>query len=136
MTDEEIQSRDASPSEKHGFVLHVMCFPLAATYLIWTFVPDEVLHSLHITYYAPKEWAILAPTYMLCIFLAIPLLYAAVNILATPKIDSPLTIGGDSFSRGPPSVSTGSESILYPETNGSSVPEIYDIDVNIINRLV
>jgi hypothetical protein len=57
-------------------------------------------------------------------FFAAPLLYAACNILATPKVDSIYTIW-DEHSREP-----------NLESNGSIVPEICDLDVATINALV
>ena len=47
------------------------------------------------TYYPPKSWALLIPTSLVSAFVAAPLLYAACNILATPKVDSINTIWDD-----------------------------------------
>lgn len=44
------------------------------------------------TYYPPKSWALLIPTSFVSAFVAAPLLYAACNILATPKVENISTI--------------------------------------------
>lgn len=59
-----------------------------------------------ITYYPPKSWATLLPTCLVSAFFAAPLLYAACNILATPKVDSIYTIW-DEHSREPNLESNG-----------------------------
>lgn len=45
-----------------------------------------------ITYYPPKSWAVLIPSSLVFAFVAAPMIYAACNILATPKVDSIHTI--------------------------------------------
>jgi hypothetical protein len=111
-----------------------------------------------ITYYPPKSWATLLPTCLVSAFFAAPLLYAACNILATPKVDSIYTIW-DEHSREPNLKSNGYVNrqwvnltsdvsmwrlqqiciISYTYciiTNRSIVPEICDLDVAAINALV
>jgi hypothetical protein len=104
--------------------LHLLCFPIGAIYLAWSLLDEEALQSSGITYYPPKSWATLLPTCLVSAFFAAPLLYAACNILATPKVDSIYTIW-DEHSREP-----------NLESNGSIVPEICDLDVATINALV
>jgi PIG-P len=59
-----------------------------------------VFYSSGMTYYPPKSWAVIVPTSLVCAFFAAPLLYAACNILSTPKVDSIDTIW-DEHSREP-----------------------------------
>lgn len=86
----------------------------------------------NITYYPNKSWVTLVPTYMLCIFVAVPLLYAACNILSAPKSNSLHSIGGDKFSR--EGRIKQNKGCIFGSTDSSKVPEIFDIDVSIINR--
>ncbi|KAI8890759.1 PIG-P-domain-containing protein, partial [Backusella circina FSU 941] len=37
--------------EYYGFVMYLISFVAFGIYLIWAYVPDEILHSLGITYY-------------------------------------------------------------------------------------
>ncbi|KAI9491712.1 hypothetical protein BDB00DRAFT_478101 [Zychaea mexicana] len=41
--------------EYYGFVMYLASFVALGIYLIWAYVPDEILHSLGITYY-PKRY--------------------------------------------------------------------------------
>ena len=59
-----------------------------------------VIFPSGMTYYPPKSWAVIVPTSLVCAFFAAPLLYAACNILSTPKVDSIDTIW-DEHSREP-----------------------------------
>lgn len=40
--------------EYYGFVMYLASFVAFGIYLIWAYVPDEILHNLGITYY-PKR---------------------------------------------------------------------------------
>lgn len=72
-----------------------------------TLRPTLPLFTSGMTYYPPKSWAVLIPTTLLSAFVAAPLLYAACNILATPRVDSIDTIW-DVHSREPLSSSASS----------------------------
>lgn len=91
-----------------------------------------------ITYYPPKYWATLLPTLLVSAFFAAPLVYAACNIFATPKVDSIYTIW-DEHSRQQNVESDGyaNESPMSDRCIVRSiVPEICDLDVATINALV
>lgn len=83
---------------------HGMCiFESFATPLIafgTNLVDFLFFRSSGMTYYPPKSWAILIPTSLVSAFVAAPLLYAACNILATPRVDSIDAIW-DEYSREP-----------------------------------
>ena len=107
------------------------------------------------TYYPPKSWAVLVPTSLVCAFFAVPLIYAACNILSTPKVDSIDTIW-DEHSREPLGQLVSDNEcvqgrVLCPFRNvitlintssplhqcrSSIVPAICDLDVLAVNRLL
>ena len=87
-----------------------------------------------ITYYPDQSWAIYIPTALLCAFFSAPLIYAVINVVSTPKLDSIDTIWDD-HSR----VATGIDGrTLMMDCDGndenSTIPSICDIDVGVINR--
>lgn len=94
-----------SSFENCGFVLHVLCIPLTVVYLIWMWVPDETLQAADIYYYPDKAWATTLPTTAFLLFVAAPFLYAAVNRLAVPSVESMDTLVDD-YTRLPPLHST------------------------------
>lgn len=58
------------------------------------------LATRHITYYPPKAWSVHMPVSALILFLATPILYAAMNSFAVPRLDSNDTIS-DGYTRQP-----------------------------------
>lgn len=50
-----VATTDKTPIyEYYGFVMYLASFVAFGIYLIWAYVPDEILHNLGITYY-PKR---------------------------------------------------------------------------------
>jgi hypothetical protein len=112
--------RDDASMEQCGFVSHVLIVLLSIAYGLWIVVLD------------PESLDISRPTMLLsvsliCLFLAIPILYCAMNVATTPSIHSIHTIT-DSYSRPCP---------FGPDDTKDAVPgctpEIGDIDVAAIN---
>ena len=54
--------------EIYGFVVWVISYIIAVIYFIWSFIPDEYLHSLGIYYYPDKHFAKIIPCYMVICF--------------------------------------------------------------------
>jgi len=98
MTVVEVQTRRVSPTENCGFVIHFISFPIAILTILWVSIPDDTLHAWDISYYPHKSWAIFLPIFAMGAFFATPLLYAAINIMISPKIES---VMWDDFSRIP-----------------------------------
>mmetsp|Transcript_8094 Transcript_8094/g.10106 ORF Transcript_8094/g.10106 Transcript_8094/m.10106 type:complete len:143 (-) Transcript_8094:185-613(-) len=119
--------KHVASAESCGFVMHILCFPLALLYFGWVIIPDEMLHSMDITYYPPKYLAISAPTAIFMTFISMPFVYAFLNYVSAPSPDSSDTLWDES-------------SIFLtrhdekPHKKSSYIPEIHDIDVGIINQ--
>ena len=48
--------------EIYGFVGWVSSFIVYLLFLIWTLIPDSILHNFGIWYYPDKEWALIIPS--------------------------------------------------------------------------
>lgn len=70
-------------TEVYGFVLWLSTFVFAAVWLAWAFTPDSLLHSLGITYYPDRFWAISLTAYGMLLLVCVPLLYHAWNMAHT-----------------------------------------------------
>jgi len=93
--------------------------------------------------------AVLLPAYILSVVLAIPILYAGMNFLSVPQCDSLQTLVDD-YSReaydgangviletkGNPTLIHSNLSVDRFLRKDSTLPEIYDIDVAIINQML
>lgn len=106
-------------------------------YLMWAILPEETLHEWEITYYPDKAWALYIPTSLLCAFVAAPFLYAGLNILATPGVDSIDTVW-DEYSRAP---DQDANDLLFAvdqsrKNDKSTTTTICDVDVGVINRFL
>eukprot|EP00567_Pseudictyota_dubia_P008674 CAMPEP_0197446898 /NCGR_PEP_ID=MMETSP1175-20131217/11711_1 /TAXON_ID=1003142 /ORGANISM="Triceratium dubium, Strain CCMP147" /LENGTH=145 /DNA_ID=CAMNT_0042978069 /DNA_START=36 /DNA_END=473 /DNA_ORIENTATION=+ len=106
-----------------------------------------------VTYRPSKDYAVLVPTYILSLFISVPLLYAGINVLYSARCDSIDTLW-DGHSRPEVKIPTAStkrhNDVAKSSTawrrliavtdktaqDESSVPEICDIDVGIINRML
>lgn len=106
-----------------------------------------------ITYYPPKPLAAYLPTFALALFVAIPFLYAGLNFISAPSAASLDTLWDghsrecECKDRAEVGVNEGERikewvtrswsqqnKSLFANVSASSVPEICDIDVSIINR--
>jgi PIG-P len=126
---EKSHVEEDSPMEKCGFAVHVLVVPLGVLYLTWILASEETLEAWDITYYPPKSWSILIPTALLCLFVAAPILYFALNSMAACSIESIDSLTDDYTRRRQEPTTTAADA-------SSSVPDIYDIDVATINDLV
>lgn len=106
----EVFSNESS-SEKCGFVCHVLCLPLTLLYFVWIWVPDDVLHAADITYYPDKSWSVTIPVHTFGLFVAAPIIYSIINLLAVPRVDSIETVH-DEFTRLPPEATSLSTRII------------------------
>lgn len=73
----------------YGFALFLACILGSTTYIIWAWVPDDVLHSMGLTYWPDKYWAVAIPMYF---FLAVLHFFIFVfgynKIVVDPVFDS------------------------------------------------
>ncbi|KAJ4747281.1 Phosphatidylinositol N-acetylglucosaminyltransferase subunit P [Rhynchospora pubera] len=116
------------PSEVYGFVGSITTVIATAIYLVWAYTPQPWLHSLGITYYPSKYWALAVPSFVtMSVFLMI-VLYLGLNFLATPPSYSPNTIY-DEYSQ-EPTAFTLFEGMEKP------IDPISDVGIDQINHLM
>nr|CAD7193791.1 unnamed protein product [Timema douglasi] len=77
----------------YGFVLYLSSYSALSVYLVWAFVPDNILHSIGLTYWPQKYWAVAVPIH-LCVALALFafLIYPSINLIMTPPLHDMRTI--------------------------------------------
>ncbi|KQK24195.1 hypothetical protein BRADI_1g78680v3 [Brachypodium distachyon] len=83
------------PSEVYGFVGSITTVIATGVYLVWAYTPETCLHSMGITYYPTKYWALAVPTLAVVAVALSMLIYMGSNFLATPPPTSFSTIADD-----------------------------------------
>ncbi|KAK9383534.1 PIG-P-domain-containing protein [Kockiozyma suomiensis] len=89
---------DAVPPEREyfGFALYVSSTFAFIIYILWTFLPQVVLHSLKIYYYPSRWWALAFPSFMVMFIVYIYVALISYNVeVLTPKLDNLSTITDD-----------------------------------------
>ncbi|KAM4072402.1 hypothetical protein ACB094_11G135900 [Castanea mollissima] len=117
------------PSEVYGFVGSITTVITTVMVLVWAYVPEDWLHSIGISYYPSRHWALTVPAYfMVTVVLALGF-YIGLNFMSTPSPTS-LNIMFDEFSSEPLS--------SVPSVDGDEQPikSISDIGINKINYLM
>ncbi|KAL5724275.1 hypothetical protein ACHQM5_007555 [Ranunculus cassubicifolius] len=115
------------PSEVYGFVGSISTVVATVIFLMWAYIPESWLHSMGITYYPSKYWALAVPTYaMVSVFLAI-VFYIGQNFMATPSPTS-LNTMFDEFNREHSTVAASLEEEDQP------IEPISDIGIDTINH--
>ena len=117
------------PSEVYGFVGSISTVVATVIFFVWAYLPDSWLHSIGISYYPNKHWALAVPAYfMVTVVLALGF-YIGLNFMSTPPPTSFNTVF-DEFSRDPLS--------SVPSVDGDELPieSMSDIGINKVNELM
>ncbi|RHZ50274.1 hypothetical protein Glove_502g17 [Diversispora epigaea] len=112
--------------EYYGFVLYLLSFIAFVIYLLWAYLPDDVLESMGITYYPHRYWAVALPVWSFVFVLFIFAAFISINFYNTAPLDSFNTITDDQ------SVVKQNFSQLSEITN-DFVPELHDLPIGIVN---
>jgi phosphatidylinositol glycan class P protein len=72
----------------YGFILYILATAGFVLYLVWLFVPENILHSIGIGEFLPqKYWAVALPIYFsVAFFLFVFIVYPSLGLLVTPTI--------------------------------------------------
>ncbi|CAK9831402.1 Phosphatidylinositol N-acetylglucosaminyltransferase subunit P [Anthophora retusa] len=110
------------PRSVYGYALYIGSNMLFLLFLVWAVIPDEILHSLGLTYWPSKYWAVAIPIWALTTLATFAfIIYPAINLSMTPDIDDIVTI-------------TDKYSCPRNETVSSGIPPVYDIPITEVCR--
>eukprot|EP00878_Enallax_costatus_P005795 GHUV01006076.1.p1 GENE.GHUV01006076.1~~GHUV01006076.1.p1 ORF type:complete len:167 (+),score=48.18 GHUV01006076.1:159-659(+) len=84
--------KGASSVEVYGFAGWILSAVAFALYCLWAFVPEPVLHSIGITYYPTKEWALIIPTLIIFSVLFVYWVYESLNMMSVAEPTALTTI--------------------------------------------
>ena len=67
----------------YSFVAWLASFLVYVCYIMWAFLPTDWLHSLGITYYPSRYYAVALPSYVLVTYLLSGMMYISYNMMNT-----------------------------------------------------
>ncbi|XP_020248903.1 phosphatidylinositol N-acetylglucosaminyltransferase subunit P-like isoform X2 [Asparagus officinalis] len=80
------------PSEVYGFVGSITTVIATVIYLVWAYTPEPWLHSVGITYYPNKYWALAIPAFAMVSVVLGMVFYLGLNFMVTPPPTSYYTM--------------------------------------------
>ncbi|CAJ1038389.1 putative PIG-P [Leishmania shawi] len=114
----------------NGFIGSILIVVGSIVYVLWSVLPDEVLHRMHMTYYPDRYWAVAVPA-ILVMFLVHYFTTSWLLVLVTTH---PLTDGRcitDEDSKPDTEIEVGALA-----DSGSSLPPWVDIPVSVASHLL
>lgn len=112
----------------YGFVLYLASYILFALFVIWAYVPDEILHSFGLTYLPTKAWAIILPIVGCIGAVSIPVVYFIINIFHTQSLEEEIQ-AHSKFNITPQTVTINSD-----DPASGFVPPIVELDLATVCR--
>ncbi|KAJ3044392.1 hypothetical protein HDV00_002284 [Rhizophlyctis rosea] len=112
--------------EYYGFVIYLSTIVGLILYLLWALLPDAILHSVGITYYPSRHWALVIPIWILGLIPFITLMFLGHNLFITPSLDSLYTIT-DEFANPMPASD-------FHKLSKDSVPDLQDIPIGVVSE--
>ncbi len=76
----------------YSFVGWIASIFMYVCFIAWAFLPENILHSLGITYYPSRYYAVALPAYMIVLYLLTGLAYIGLNMMNTLDPDDMETI--------------------------------------------
>jgi len=119
----------AKPTEVYGFVGAISTLVGFVVFLMWAYLPEPWLHTMGITYYPNRYWAMAVPAYVLVSIVFVVAFYSSLNSMATP---APCSLNSlfDEYTRGPSSCAQ-----VLRETD-RPIDAICDVPITTVNALL
>lgn len=106
----------------YSFVTWIASIFVYVCFIAWAYLPSEVLHSLGITYYPSRYYAIAIPAYLIVAYILFCVAYVAINLIHTLEPEDFGTIRDTS-------VSTLPAPTVHVKCNSKDgIPDFGDID--------
>ena len=118
-----------NPAAVYGFVGWLGTLVGFLLYLLWAYLPVEILHNLGVTYYPSRYWAVAIPAYVCVAVVFIFTTYSGFCLMINPPVDAFSTF-------------TDKHALDKPKDwhahkpNDSRLPPIFDIPIAEVNRLL
>ncbi|KAG2008610.1 hypothetical protein CC2G_014027 [Coprinopsis cinerea AmutBmut pab1-1] len=127
-----VETRSRAP-EFYGFVAWTSTYILFVVYLLWAILPDDWIVWFGVTWYPNREWAILIPSWTVMAVLFTYFTYMTLALAGTPAFDEARSITDDYTIY--PKWEDGRNAYLE-STKPGAVPELYDIPIGMVNRVL
>lgn len=84
----ELDPQQAKVVEVYGFVGWIVAYAALTGYILWAYLPESVLHSIGVTYYPDRYWAMAAPSMLLMLVMFYTTIYGLIGMANNPHVDS------------------------------------------------
>lgn len=118
--------------DRYAFISWIASISVYIVFVVWAFAPSKALHSIGVTYYPNRYWAVALPSYVIVASILVGVAYIGVNMMNTFDPEDLRTVTDD-------------HSRHSAETNGfadfdsskDGIPDLCDMDpVAVTNLLI